>query len=56
VNLGAFYLCGIPMAAILAFVLRVGGKGLWIGIQCGSFVQTVLLVVITSCINWENQV
>ncbi|ESW14988.1 hypothetical protein PHAVU_007G034700 [Phaseolus vulgaris] len=55
VNLGAFYLCGIPMAAILAFVLRVGGKGLWIGIQCGSFVQTVLLVVITSCINWENQ-
>ncbi|KAK7357716.1 hypothetical protein VNO80_17011 [Phaseolus coccineus] len=55
VNLGAFYLCGIPVAAILAFVVRVGGKGLWIGIQCGSFVQTILLSVITSCINWEKQ-
>ncbi|XP_027937148.1 protein DETOXIFICATION 12-like [Vigna unguiculata] len=55
VNLGAFYLCGIPVAAILAFVVRVGGKGLWIGIQCGAFVQTVLLSLITTNINWENQ-
>jgi len=56
VNLGAFYLCGIPVAALLAFVARIGGKGLWIGIQCGAFVQTVLLSLITGCINWEKQV
>ncbi|BAT93846.1 hypothetical protein LR48_Vigan609s001000 [Vigna angularis] len=55
VNLGAFYLCGIPVAVILAFVVRVGGKGLWIGIQCGALVQTILLSVITSNINWEKQ-
>ncbi|XP_061351411.1 protein DETOXIFICATION 12-like [Gastrolobium bilobum] len=55
VNLGAFYLCGIPVAASLAFWLKLGGKGLWIGIQVGSFVQTVLLSIITSCINWEQQ-
>ncbi|KAJ1377190.1 Multi antimicrobial extrusion protein [Sesbania bispinosa] len=41
VNIGAFYLCGIPLAASLAFWVQVGGKGLWIGIQVGSFVQNV---------------
>ncbi|KAJ1377188.1 Multi antimicrobial extrusion protein [Sesbania bispinosa] len=55
VNLGAFYLCGIPVAAALAFWVKVGGKGLWIGVQVGAFVQCVLLSSITSCINWEQQ-
>ncbi|KAG5077521.1 hypothetical protein JHK82_056216 [Glycine max] len=55
VNLGAFYLCGIPMAALLAFLVRLGGQGLWIGIQSGAFVQTLLLSIITGCINWEKQ-
>ncbi|KAL7001062.1 Protein DETOXIFICATION 12 [Sarracenia purpurea var. burkii] len=55
VNLGAFYLCGIPIAAILAFWVELRGKGLWIGIQAGAFVQTVLLFIITSCTNWEKQ-
>jgi hypothetical protein len=56
VNLGAFYLCGIPVAAVLGFLTKLRGKGLWIGIQIGSFVQTVMLSIITSCINWEVQV
>ncbi|XVE84900.1 hypothetical protein DITRI_Ditri17bG0048700 [Diplodiscus trichospermus] len=55
VNLGAFYLCGIPVAAILGFWLQFKGIGLWIGIQSGAFVQTVLLAIVTSCINWEKQ-
>ncbi|MED6193530.1 hypothetical protein PIB30_020500 [Stylosanthes scabra] len=55
VNLGAFYLCGIPAAAALAFWVNLRGKGLWIGIQVGAFVQTVLLATITSCIKWEQQ-
>jgi len=56
VNLGAFYLCGIPVAAALAFWVQVGGKGLWIGIQVGAFVQCVLLSIITCFINWEQLV
>ncbi|KAL5553343.1 hypothetical protein UlMin_040744 [Ulmus minor] len=55
VNLGAFYLCGIPVAAFLAFWVNLRGKGLWIGIQVGAFVQTVLLSIVTSCTNWEKQ-
>ncbi|XP_058194554.1 protein DETOXIFICATION 12-like isoform X2 [Rhododendron vialii] len=56
VNLGAFYLVGIPMAATLAFWVQLRGKGLWIGIQAGAIVQTILLSIITSCTNWEMQV
>ncbi|KAL4612418.1 hypothetical protein ACB092_08G197000 [Castanea dentata] len=55
VNLGAFYLCGIPVAAVLGFMTNLRGRGLWIGIQTGAFVQTVMLSIITSCINWEKQ-
>ncbi|KAK7343447.1 hypothetical protein VNO77_12197 [Canavalia gladiata] len=55
VNMGAYYLCGIPIAVLLAFVVQLRGKGLWIGIQSGALVQTVLLSIITGCINWEQQ-
>ncbi|KAG4998535.1 hypothetical protein JHK85_029974 [Glycine max] len=55
VNLGAFYLCGIPVAASLAFLAKMSGKGLWIGLQVGAFVQCALLSTVTSCTNWEQQ-
>ncbi|MED6220157.1 Protein DETOXIFICATION 12 [Stylosanthes scabra] len=55
VNLGAFYLCGIPAAATFAFWVKLKGIGLWVGIQTGAFVQNFLLATITCCINWEQQ-
>lgn len=55
VNLASFYLCGIPIAASLAFWLNFRGKGLWIGILSGAALQTILLSVITCCTNWEKQ-
>ncbi|KAF3332690.1 MATE efflux family protein 5-like protein [Carex littledalei] len=39
VNLGAFYAVGIPSAILLGFVFNINGKGLWMGIICGIFVQ-----------------
>ncbi|XP_037492367.1 protein DETOXIFICATION 12 [Jatropha curcas] len=55
VNLVAYYICGIPAGAILGFWLKFRGKGLWVGLQIGSFLQNVLLAIITSCTNWEEQ-
>ncbi|KAI4385908.1 hypothetical protein MLD38_003896 [Melastoma candidum] len=55
INLGAYYLCGIPVAVTLAFYVGLRGVGLWIGIQSGAFVQTLMLIIITSCTNWEQQ-
>ncbi|XP_020222939.1 protein DETOXIFICATION 14 [Cajanus cajan] len=55
VNLGAYYVLGIPTAVILSFWLQLRGKGLWIGILVGAFSQAVMLARITSCTNWEIQ-
>ncbi|KAL5573121.1 hypothetical protein UlMin_022718 [Ulmus minor] len=56
INLGAFYLVGLPVGAVLGFVLPLRGKGLWIGIVAGSAVQATLLSLFTSFTNWRKQV
>ncbi|XP_070660627.1 protein DETOXIFICATION 8 [Malus domestica] len=55
VNLGAFYLVGLPVGCALGFALGLRGKGLWIGIVAGSAVQSALLALITSFTNWTKQ-
>lgn len=55
VNLGAFYICGIPVAATLAFWFQLRGRGLWIGVQIGAFLQSLMLSIITGLTNWEKQ-
>ncbi|KAI3726989.1 hypothetical protein L1987_66796 [Smallanthus sonchifolius] len=55
VNLGAYYIIGLPCSAILTFLLHYGGMGLWIGIIGGSGLQAILLLVITMRTNWEQQ-
>ncbi|KAK7374859.1 hypothetical protein VNO80_08302 [Phaseolus coccineus] len=55
VNLGAFYLVGIPVGALLGFVAHYRAKGLWIGIATGSILQSFLLSLITALTNWKKQ-
>ncbi|CAA2996588.1 protein DETOXIFICATION 14-like [Olea europaea var. sylvestris] len=55
VNLGAYYLVGIPVALVLGFVLHLKGKGLWSGVVAGATVQSITLSLITGLTNWEDQ-
>ena len=55
-NLAAFYLVGIPVAALLGFCTSLRGEGLWIGILMGATIQVTLLAVVTICTNYEKQV
>ncbi|KAF8407630.1 hypothetical protein HHK36_006763 [Tetracentron sinense] len=55
VNLGAYYLVGIPFAVFFALVLHIGGKGLWMGIICALFVQVLSLLIITVRTSWEKE-
>ena len=50
VNLGAYYLVGVPVGVVLAFVVHLKGRGLW------TTVQAFLLALKTSLANWEKQV
>uniref|UniRef100_A0A0A9F157 Protein DETOXIFICATION n=1 Tax=Arundo donax TaxID=35708 RepID=A0A0A9F157_ARUDO len=54
VNLGAFYLVGIPVALVLGFALHLGGVGFWIGMIAGGATQVALLSVITAMTSWEK--
>ncbi|KAM0041036.1 putative multi antimicrobial extrusion protein [Helianthus debilis subsp. tardiflorus] len=54
-NLGAYYLIGIPLAVLFAFVLHFGGKGLWFGIIAALLAQALFLLILTLCTNWEME-
>lgn len=55
INLGSYYLVGIPAAVLLAFVFKIGGKGLWLGIICALVVQVLSLLTVTIRTNWQQQ-
>ncbi|KAL7606010.1 hypothetical protein Lser_V15G15040 [Lactuca serriola] len=55
INLAAFYLAGIPVAAFLGFYTSLRGIGLWIGILVGAVIQLILLTTVTISTNYEKQ-
>ncbi|KAL1356843.1 hypothetical protein HN51_008826 [Arachis hypogaea] len=55
VNLGSYYLVGIPSAILLAFTFHIGGKGLWLGIICALIVQVLSLLTITIRTDWDQE-
>ncbi|XP_057749356.1 protein DETOXIFICATION 16-like isoform X2 [Arachis stenosperma] len=55
INLGSYYLIGIPAAILFAFVFHMGGKGLWLGIICALIVQVSCLLIITIPTDWEEE-
>ncbi|OQU80064.1 hypothetical protein SORBI_3007G074300 [Sorghum bicolor] len=55
-NLGAFYLAGIPMAVLLAFVFHMNGMGLWLGmVVCGSLTKVLLFASVAWFIDWNKE-
>ncbi|XP_022153280.1 protein DETOXIFICATION 16-like [Momordica charantia] len=56
INLGAYYLVGIPVAIFLAFFQGIGGQGLWMGIMVAVFLQGLCLGVLIVCTNWDKEV
>ncbi|PUZ51799.1 hypothetical protein GQ55_6G218900 [Panicum hallii var. hallii] len=55
INLASYYLVAIPLGYFFAFGCHVGGMGLWFGLLCGLVVQTILLIYITLCTNWNKE-
>ncbi|RDY06617.1 Protein DETOXIFICATION 22, partial [Mucuna pruriens] len=56
VNIGCYYLIGIPAGLLLDNLLNLQVKGIWIGMLFGIFVQTVMLMTITCKTDWDKQV
>ncbi|KAE8684723.1 Co-chaperone GrpE family protein [Hibiscus syriacus] len=56
VNIGSYYLVGIPIGVVLGYVLDMHVKGVWVGMLLGTLLQTVVLIVITYKTDWDRQV
>ncbi|XP_019096093.1 PREDICTED: protein DETOXIFICATION 16 [Camelina sativa] len=55
INLGSYYLVGVPSGLLLAFHFHVGGRGLWLGIICALVVQVFGLALVTIFTNWDEE-
>ncbi|KAL6176858.1 hypothetical protein ACLB2K_053490 [Fragaria x ananassa] len=55
VNIGSYYLVGMPAGVVLGWLLMFGIKGLWAGMISGTVVQTLILMIITMRCDWEKE-
>ncbi|PWA84973.1 multi antimicrobial extrusion protein [Artemisia annua] len=56
INLGSYYLVGVPVGVIFGLVLHLGVEGIWGGmIFGGTALQTIILGIMTIRCDWENE-
>ncbi|KAL5556510.1 hypothetical protein UlMin_038752 [Ulmus minor] len=56
INLGCYYLIGVPLGFLMGWVFHQGVMGIWAGmIFGGTAVQTLILAVITIRCDWEKE-
>ncbi|KAM3738547.1 hypothetical protein ACB098_09G138300 [Castanea mollissima] len=56
VNICCYYVVGVPIGILLAYVADLEVQGLWIGLLCGVLMQTIVLSFIIWRTNWDDQV
>uniref|UniRef100_A0A9I9CSB6 Protein DETOXIFICATION n=1 Tax=Cucumis melo TaxID=3656 RepID=A0A9I9CSB6_CUCME len=57
INLGCYYIIGLPLGILLQSFADLGVKGIWMGmIFGGTGVQTLILLIITIRCDWEEEV
>ncbi|KAH7556974.1 hypothetical protein ACOSP7_026309 [Xanthoceras sorbifolium] len=56
VNIGCYYLVGIPLGLLLGFYFNFGAKGLWSGMMGGTAMQTLILLWVTFRTDWNKEV
>ncbi|WJZ95894.1 hypothetical protein VitviT2T_014630 [Vitis vinifera] len=56
VNVGCYYVVGIPLGCVLGFKFDLGAKGIWSGMIGGTVMQTLILVWVTYRTDWSKEV
>ncbi|KAL8132719.1 hypothetical protein AgCh_008264 [Apium graveolens] len=56
INLGCYYLIGLPLGIAMMWVFDQGVMGIWAGMMFGgTFIQTLILALITIRCDWEKE-
>ncbi|GJN11623.1 hypothetical protein PR202_ga29825 [Eleusine coracana subsp. coracana] len=57
VNVGCYYIVGVPLGVFLGFYLDFGAKGVWSGMVIGgTLMQTLILLWVTFRTDWNKEV
>ncbi|CAN0922122.1 Protein DETOXIFICATION 33 [Linum grandiflorum] len=56
INIGCYYIVGLPAGILLGFTFGFGVEGIWSGMIAGVALQTLILVVITAITDWDSEV
>ncbi|XP_010493132.1 PREDICTED: protein DETOXIFICATION 36-like [Camelina sativa] len=56
VNIGCYYIVGIPIGYVLGFTYDMGARGIWTGMIGGTLMQTIILVIVTFRTDWDKEV
>ncbi|KAL0464823.1 UNVERIFIED_CONTAM: protein DETOXIFICATION 34 [Sesamum latifolium] len=56
INLTCYYIIGLPVGFLLGYKTRLGVQGIWMGMIFGTFLQTVILLIIVWKTNWNKEV
>ncbi|KAL3735092.1 hypothetical protein ACJRO7_024267 [Eucalyptus globulus] len=55
VNIGSYYLIGVPLGVLFGWFLSFGITGTWAGMISGTVVQTLILALIAVKCEWEEE-
>uniref|UniRef100_A0ACD5WBI6 Uncharacterized protein n=2 Tax=Avena sativa TaxID=4498 RepID=A0ACD5WBI6_AVESA len=55
INIGCYYVIGLPLGALFGFKLKLGALGIWVGMSIGTLLQTAVLLIICIRTKWEKQ-
>lgn len=55
VNVGCYYIFGIPLGLLLGYKLDMGVQGIWYGMLSGTIAQTLILFWLTYRTNWNKE-
>ncbi|VAH85682.1 unnamed protein product [Triticum turgidum subsp. durum] len=56
VNVGSYYIVGVPLGVVLGFFFNLGAKGIWGGLIGGTALQTTILLWVTIRTDWTKEV
>ncbi|PQQ16044.1 protein DETOXIFICATION 40 [Prunus yedoensis var. nudiflora] len=56
VNVGCYYVVGIPLGCLLGFKFDFGVEGIWTGMIGGTLMQTIILLWVTFRTDWNKEV
>ncbi|VFQ62176.1 unnamed protein product [Cuscuta campestris] len=56
VNVGCYYVVGVPLGSVMGFYFKLGAKGIWCGMIGGTVMQTIILAWVTFRTDWAKEV